>query len=337
MLLVVSNASEDEHDAGPGHPERPARSRAALDGLQRAGLDGALRFVAPRPASSDDLARVHTPVHLARLRTLDHDGGGRIDPDTRMSEGSLRTALAAAGAGLTAIEALDCGTDEAALVLVRPPGHHAGPARAMGFCLLNNVAVAAAALADRGERVAVLDWDVHHGNGTQDIFWDDPRVLFISLHQSGLYPGTGWVEEAGGPEALGATLNIPLPAGTTGDAIRSAAEQLVAPALARFRPTWILVSAGFDGHRADPLGGWELTAADYVDLADLVRQTVPVGRVMCFLEGGYDLDAVASSVGAVATALLGQPGSDERRSAGDRGLLQVDEIVAWQQRQPWSG
>jgi acetoin utilization deacetylase AcuC-like enzyme len=189
----------------------------------------------------------------------------------------------------------------------------------MGFCLLNNVAIAAARLAASGERVAIVDWDVHHGNGTQEIFWDDPRVLYFSTHQSPHYPGTGGMGETGGEGAPGLTVNVPLPAGTSGDGLRCAVDDLLAPVLAQFRPGWVLVSAGFDAHRDDPLAGFLLTAGDFADLAHRVRALAPSGRVVAFLEGGYDLDALAASVGATASALAGGDYVPEPRSTGGPG------------------
>jgi acetoin utilization deacetylase AcuC-like enzyme len=188
------------------------------------------------------------------------------------------------------------------------------------------VAVTAAALVARGERVAIVDWDVHHGNGTQEIFWDDPRVLFVSVHERGLFPGTGRGTEVGGPSARGGTLNIPLPSGTAGDALRLAFDELVEPTVSAFAPTWVLVSAGFDGHRADPIGGWALTAGDYGDLAARVSSWVPEpGRLVAFLEGGYDLVALGASVGSVGAAFLGEPYRAEAPSSGTTGM---DEVAA---------
>jgi acetoin utilization deacetylase AcuC-like enzyme len=190
----------------------------------------------------------------------------------------------------------------------------------MGFCLLNNIAVTAALLAERGERVLIVDWDVHHGNGTQDIFWDDPRVLYVSTHQVPLYPGTGAAEEVGGPNAEGLTVNIPLPPGATGDVVLRALEEVGGPVAERFDPTWVLVSAGFDAHRADPLANLRLTAADFADLAMSVATLTPEpGRLVLFLEGGYDLDALRMSVGATLAALLGRSYRPERPSSGGPG------------------
>jgi acetoin utilization deacetylase AcuC-like enzyme len=321
MLLVVSNGGADDHDTGHGHPERPARTRVALDGLVEAGLHDAVIAMAAEPAPREDIVRVHTPVYLEQLERLCASGGGDIDPDTPTVPGSFPTALLSAGAGLQAIAGLEAGDADAALVVTRPPGHHALPQRGMGFCLLNNVAIAAASLAERGERVLVLDWDVHHGNGTQAAFWDDPRVLFVSTHQRGLYPHSGFADEVGGPGAVGSTINLPVPAGATGDVLRSAIEQTVAPAVEAFAPTWVLVSAGFDGHRADPMADLSLSAGDFADLATTVAGFAPQsGRLVLFLEGGYDLDALRASVGAAAAAVLGERYRPEGSTAGGPGL-----------------
>ncbi len=193
-----------------------------------------------------------------------------------------------------------------AFVVVRPPGHHALRDRAMGFCLLNNIAVAAAALTAVGERVLIVDWDVHHGNGTQAIFWDDPDVLYVSTHQWPLFPGSGSATEIGGPHARGLTVNIPLPPGTTGDVVRRAIDEVALPVVEEFAPTWVLVSAGFDAHRADPLAELALSSGDFAELATTVASLAPrPGRLVLFLEGGYDLEALRVSVAATVSALLG--------------------------------
>jgi acetoin utilization deacetylase AcuC-like enzyme len=321
MLLVVSNDGADDHDTGPGHPERPARTRVALDGLVEAGLHDAVIAQVAEPATREDVLRVHSPTYVDQLERLCSSGGGDIDPDTPTVPGSWATALRSAGAGLQAVAGLEAERADAAFVLTRPPGHHALPQRGMGFCLLNNIAITAAALADRGERVLILDWDVHHGNGTQAAFWDDPRVLFVSTHQRGLYPHSGFADEVGGPNAVGMTMNVPVPARATGDVLHAAIEQLVAPAVEAFAPTWVLVSAGFDGHRADPLADLSLSAGDFADLATTVAGFAPrSSRLVLFLEGGYDLDALRTSVGAAAASVLGERHRPEGATAGGPGL-----------------
>jgi acetoin utilization deacetylase AcuC-like enzyme len=195
----------------------------------------------------------------------------------------------------------------------------------MGFCLLNTVAVAAAALVAAGERVLVLDWDVHHGNGTQAIFWDDPRVLYVSTHQWPLYPGTGGFDAVGGPGARGLNINIPVPPGATGDVLLYALDEIVAPAVARFGPTWVLVSSGFDAHKADPLANLALSAGDYAELAARARAFAPrPGRVVVVLEGGYDLTALTECTGAVLSSLLGGDYRPERPTSGGPGREMVD-------------
>jgi acetoin utilization deacetylase AcuC-like enzyme len=320
VLAVSSNIASDAHDTGPRHPERPERLVAAREGLVAAGLEAAVVEVAPRAATVEELARVHSAAYLRYGEAFCRAGGGHFDADTPAVAGSWTSALLAAGAGLAVINTLQTGAATAGMVLCRPPGHHATRERAMGFCLLNSVAVAAAALREAGERVAVIDWDVHHGNGTQDIFWDDPTVLFASMHQAPPhYPGTGAVGETGGPNAPGATINIPLPPGATGDVLLSAVDTVIAPAVAAHNTTWLLVSAGFDGHRDDPLADLALTAGDFAQLTTNVAALVPSSRVVFFLEGGYDLAALRASVGATAAAALGESYRPEAPSHGGPG------------------
>ncbi|MHB8681823.1 MAG: histone deacetylase family protein [Acidimicrobiales bacterium] len=320
MLLVAARPDLDRHDVGAGHPERAARLRAAVDGIDAAGIADAVVALEPRRATLDELALVHPRPYLEALETFCRAGGGALDPDTEASTGSWDTALLAAGAVLAAVDGLWAGRGDAAFVAARPPGHHALAERAMGFCLLNNVAVAAAALAARGERVLVVDWDVHHGNGTQAIFWDDPRVLYVSSHQWPLYPGTGAVDETGGAGAPGHTINLPLPPGATGDVLRAAFDEVVVPAAEAFAPTWVLVSAGYDAHRLDPLAELELTAADYADLTGVVAGLAPSrGRTVVVLEGGYDLEGLRLSVGATLAALVGAVFRPEPPSTGGPG------------------
>ncbi|MHB8439860.1 MAG: histone deacetylase family protein [Acidimicrobiales bacterium] len=329
VLLLAAWPELDAHDVGHHHPERPARVRAALAGIDAAGLRDAVIPLDPRRATIDELSRAHRPEYLAALERFCARGGGALDADTVAVSGSWDTALLAAGASLAAVDALAAGQGEVALVAARPPGHHALADRAMGFCLLNNVAVAAATLAERGERVLVLDWDVHHGNGTEAIFWDDPRVLYVSTHQWPWYPGTGAVSDTGGPEAPGCTVNVPLPPGATGDVLLGALEGPVGDVVARFSPTWVLVSAGFDAHRADPLGELELSAGDFAALARAARQFAPAsGRTALVLEGGYDLDAVRDSVGATLAALLGTDFRPETPTSGGPGGEVLAKVAA---------
>ena len=254
------------------------------------------------PAAQADLERVHPPAFLAAIRELCEAGGGAIDLDTVVSERSYDAAVVASGAATTAVDAVLAGDLEAAFCLGRPPGHHAEAARAMGFCLVNHAAVAAGHARAAGvERVAVLDWDAHHGNGTQAIFWDDPAVLYVSLHQYPFYPGTGSRAERGGGAGDGTTVNIPLAAGTSERGFKDAFEYEALPALRNFDPDLLIVSAGFDAHRDDPLCNLGLSSAAFGDLTRAVRE-IGAGPVM-ILEGGYDLTALFESVSEVLTAL----------------------------------
>jgi acetoin utilization deacetylase AcuC-like enzyme len=324
MLFLSASPELDRHDTGPYHPERPERVTAAIEGIRLAGLDDAVVHLPPRVATRQELERVHASHYLDALENLCDAGGGPLDSDTTASSGSWRTALLAAGGALATLDALLAAGQGVGFAAHRPPGHHATSDQAMGFCLLNTVAVAAASLTARGERVLILDWDVHHGNGTQAIFWDDPDVLYVSTHQSPLYPGTGSATATGGPAAAGLTVNIPVPPGATGDVIAYAFDEVVAPAVEEFSPTWVLVSSGFDAHRADPLANLALSAGDYDDLASRARGFAVPGRVAVILEGGYDLGAITRSTGAVLAGLLGQSFRPEPATSGGPGKEAVD-------------
>ncbi len=292
-MLLISSARFIEHTTPPGHPERPERGELFSDVAQAFASDGG-RVAEPRPATREELARIHTAAYLDSIAAT----AGRasmLDEDTFTSPESHEVALLAAGAAIDAARhAVAHG--EPALALVRPPGHHAEPGRAMGFCLYNNVAIAAAALrADGLSRVAIVDIDVHHGNGTQAAFYRDSSVLFVSSHQFPYYPGTGAATETGEGPGLGLTLNLPLPAGTTDDEYARVYELQVIPALGGFRPDAILVSAGFDAHARDPLGGMRMSSAGLAKLVSLVDEAARAlchRRLALVSEGGYHLDAM---------------------------------------------
>ncbi len=302
--LYLHHPSSLEHDTGD-HPEQPARITAIERELEGRGWLGYEREPAPR-AERSAVEAVHPRAHVDRIAAISRQGGGMLDMDTVASARSFDAALHAAGGAVRAVEALLSGEAEVAFCGLRPPGHHAETARAMGFCLFNNVAIGARrALAGRGvDRVLILDWDVHHGNGTNDIFYDTADVLYVSLHQSPLYPGTGSLHENGAGAGEGYTVNLPVAPGAGHDDWLSLLEHVVAPIAREYRPELMLVSAGFDGHRDDPLANCELTERSYGALSAGMRAlshelSAPLGFV---LEGGYDLRALAASVAATMEA-----------------------------------
>ena len=303
--LLVRDPRFREHTPRGQHPERPER----LEAIDRAldPLADRVRRLAPREATPDELLRAHGREYLDALKGIE-GRSGQLDPDTYASPRSVEVARLAAGSLVEASLRVASGEAKRAFAALRPPGHHAEHAAPMGFCLFNNVAVAAQALRAeaRVERIAIVDWDVHHGNGTQHLFEAERDVLFLSLHQFPFYPGTGALDECGSGAGLGSTVNFPLPAGC-GDALYGHLfDELVVPMLLAFRPEVVLVSAGFDAHARDPLGGMRVSSAGFAGFAArlcAVADEVAGGRIVLALEGGYDLDALGQSVAAVVDVL----------------------------------
>lgn len=299
-----------EHDMGASHPESPDRLRAIISRLERSGVLSRLIRIDPAPASDEWIMQVHTASYVDGLkRRAPSSGRVSLDPDTSMSAGSLSAAYLAAGGALAAADAIVAGSVEHVFCAVRPPGHHAERDHAMGFCLFNNVAIAARYLQRRHAmaRVLIVDWDVHHGNGTQHTFDDDPSVLFFSTHQYPYYPGTGRGTETGVGLGAGATINVPMKLGEGDDAYREVFQKVLMPAADAFQPDVVIVSAGFDAHKDDPLAGMGLTEEGY---AELTRMVVSIakrhshGRLLSCLEGGYNLHALSASVERHVLALL---------------------------------
>ena len=323
-LILISSDRFSEHQMPPGHPERSERAEVMAVVASRWRARGG-DVAAPHAATTEQLARVHTAEYIAFIA----ETAGRavaLDSDTYTSPESHEIALLAAGAGIDAVELAMGSKSRAVLAMVRPPGHHAEPSRAMGFCLFNNIAVAAAHARTNGAaRVAIVDYDVHHGNGTQRMFEADPTVLYVSLHQCPFYPGTGAVDEIGSGAGKGFTVNLPLEVGAVDDDYRAAFSEIVVPVLRQYDPDLLLVSAGFDAHERDPLAGMRLTSAAFGAMTMELRKVAEAcceGRMVLMTEGGYDLRALAESLESTVESLAAssaEPRWPVRGIASDRG------------------
>jgi acetoin utilization deacetylase AcuC-like enzyme len=308
-VILIHTERFAEHETPPGHPERPERAEV-FDVVAARWRERGVDVVAPPAATREQLARVHDADYVRRIG----DTNGRstkLDPDTFTSPESYEVALLAAGAAIDAVERVMAGSHRAAVALVRPPGHHAERAKAMGFCLFNNVAAAAAHAKTLGaRRVAIVDYDVHHGNGTQHMFESDPTILYVSTHQYPYYPGTGAAEEIGTGTGSGFTVNIPLEAGAADEDFRTAFDEVIFPVVRQFEPDLLMISAGFDAHADDPLGGLRLSSGAFGAMTMGLRALADEccrGRVVAVTEGGYDLRALGASLDGAITALHGAP------------------------------
>lgn len=307
-MLLFADPLFEQHDTGQ-HPESAARLKAIRDMLAESPTTKKCRSGAIRSATQEEVQRIHPAAYVASVEKAAQSGGGRLDPDTVVSPASYNVALHAAGTACAAVDAVVAGESAAALCLIRPPGHHALVDTAMGFCLFNNVAIAARhAQRQHGvERVLIVDWDVHHGNGTQDIVYDDPTVTFFSIHRHPFYPGTGLADETGAGDGLGFTFNVPVKFGTSRERYFELFQQALEKAAEKSRPQLVLISAGFDAHRLDPIGSLGLETVDFTTLTDCVAEVARThcnGRIVSLLEGGYNVDALAASVEQHIDALL---------------------------------
>ncbi|MBC7264289.1 MAG: histone deacetylase [Chloroflexi bacterium] len=303
-----------EHRAS-GHPERPERLSSILNALQASGVWDGLVAIPAMDASIEQIAAVHDERYIATVREMASQGGGWLDGDTYLNSRSYDAALRAAGGLLNAVKAVIEGQVDNAFALVRPPGHHAIARRGMGFCLFNNVAIAAKyALSEFDlERILIVDFDVHHGNGTQDAFYDDPHVLYFSTHEYPFYPGTGHWSETGEGAGTGYTVNVPLPAGTGDEGYARIFDEILRPIAARYAPQLILVSAGYDAHWTDPLAMMKLSVSGYARMMQVLVELAEAtanGRLVCTLEGGYHLEALAAGVVATCAVMSGLPVTD---------------------------
>jgi len=322
-----------KHDTGE-HVENAGRLEAIMSYLKKTQLIQRLTPIKPRAASVEELALVHSKQYISHIEEVARRGGGWLDADTVMSSGSYEAAVYAAGGAIKATEAVMSGEVDCAFALVRPPGHHATPTQAMGFCLFNNVAIATKYSMSKYklDRTAIIDFDVHHGNGTQDAFYDNPQVLYISTHEFPLYPGTGSMEETGIGKAKGTKVNIPLPTGCGDAEYQQVFEQIILPVVRRFNPQLILVSAGYDPHWADGLALMQVSATGFAQMTRIIKglaDELCSGRLVFCLEGGYNLNALASSAKATFDVLLGNSRIEDPMGPSRReiGKPSIDNLI----------
>jgi acetoin utilization deacetylase AcuC-like enzyme len=320
-----------KHDTGQ-HVEVAARLEAIISHLEKTGLKEHLTPIKPRQATVDEIALVHQREYIKGVEETAQRGGGWLDPDTVMSAGSYEAAIYAAGGLIRAVETVIGGEVNSAFALVRPPGHHATYRNGRGFCLFNNIAIAAKYALDKYnlERILIVDFDVHHGNGTQDSFYNNPQVMYISTHQYPFYPGSGSLDETGIGDAEGTNINLPLPAGCGDEEYLKAYEQIIVPLAKRFKPQLVLVSAGYDTHWADPLAMMEVSVSGFGQMAEIIKSLADElcgGRLAITLEGGYNLDALAASVRATFDALLGNSIEDPLGQSPRRSQVDLDRLL----------
>lgn len=342
--IIIKDKRFLEHDPGYGHPESPERLKAIYGRLEQKDVSGLFQVVKPEPATEEQLSWCHSPDYIQRIKKTAGKDHYQLDPDTSVCAASWDTSLLAAGAVFTGLDSIFSKTSRNGFALVRPPGHHAEYDHAMGFCLFNNIALGAVYAQKKlgAKKVMIVDWDLHHGNGTQNFFYSDPSVLYFSTHQFPYYPGSGALEHAGKGEGVGFNINVPVYAGAGDDVYASIFNVLLKPVSEVYCPDLILVSAGFDTYHADPLGGMALSINGFAYMAKIlveISEKICDGRILFCLEGGYDLNGLRDGVLAVLLECIGHNVIDEKKftrlSSASTGPQVVDKVIDFQKKY-WS-